>query len=647
MKPLTIIDAMSDTELFGKDFTSRRDTGSWEAWKAFLATLYGLPVSASRAEVVRACTGLETAPDEPVREAFVVCGRRSGKSRTASLIAVFEAAFVDHRAHLAPGETAVVGLIARDRSQARVLFRYVKGLLKRPMLARLVVRETATEIELNTNASIEIMTAGQNVRGYTMAAAVCDEIAYWPSSELCAEPDREVLSALRPALTLGGKLICVSTPYRQVGVLYEAFRQFYGQSGPTLVWRGTTEQMNPLFDRGTIEREIARDPEAGRSEWLAEWRSDLQSHIPRELVDRAMVPGRHELPPRMGVSYLGYCDPSGGRHDAMTLAIAHQEGSCTVLDRLEAALPPFSPDAVVKDFAAVLKPYGLSAVHGDRYAAAWSEERFRAHGVAYLASERTTSEHFVAFLPLLTSNTVELLDHGQLRHERARCARAARLHRGSASVRSPAAVDDRARRRQRGACRDGGRARRGVRRGRRAARAVAARLQRALRDRENHGAGAASGVSAAPGRRLRTRRPRRASQGSAAPSSSGRFSPTSASRPRCLRPGHRRPTCSAGVESRPPGSGCVRPRASGARARPVDHPNPGLTPQGTAPGTQPADHALAHRLRIVPAVPLGRLLVHVLEADPAAVTPTATMRIETSAAVSAPTSFCLVEAARR
>jgi len=171
-----------------------RDTsGSWDAWKAFLATAYNIPVSVPRAEVVRTCTGLAGAPGEPIREAFVVSGRRSGKSRVASLIAVYEAAFVDHRERLAPGETAVVGLIARDRSQARVLFRYVKGLLKRPMLARLVVRETATEIELNTNASIEIMTAGQNVRGYTMAAAVCDEIAYWPSSELCAEPDREVL----------------------------------------------------------------------------------------------------------------------------------------------------------------------------------------------------------------------------------------------------------------------------------------------------------------------------------------------------------------------------------------------------------------------------------------------------------------------
>jgi plastocyanin len=61
MTPLTIIDAMSDPQLFGKDFTSRgwrqavdgvrgRDAaGSWSAWKAFLAVLYGLPVSPTAA----------------------------------------------------------------------------------------------------------------------------------------------------------------------------------------------------------------------------------------------------------------------------------------------------------------------------------------------------------------------------------------------------------------------------------------------------------------------------------------------------------------------------------------------------------------------------------------------------------------------
>jgi hypothetical protein len=73
---------------------------------------------------------------------------------------------------------------------------------------------------------------------------------------------------------------------------------------------------------------------------------------------------------------------------------------------------------------------------------------------------------------------------------------------GSTAVRPPPALDDRARRSQRGASRDGGRARGGVRRGRREARAVPARLPRTVRDRENHGAGAASGVPASPGRRL-------------------------------------------------------------------------------------------------------------------------------------------------
>jgi putative transposase len=75
-------------------------------------------------------------------------------------------------------------------------------------------------------------------------------------------------------------------------------------------------------------------------------------------------------------------------------------------------------------------------------------------------------------------------------------ARAARLHRGSAAARPAAALDDRARCPQRGACRDGGRARRVVHRGRREARAAGARLQRALRDRANHGAGC--GIPAAP-----------------------------------------------------------------------------------------------------------------------------------------------------
>jgi hypothetical protein len=45
-----------------------------------VAALFGLPMSETEAEVFRVCTGRSALPDQPFREAWMVCGRRSGKS---------------------------------------------------------------------------------------------------------------------------------------------------------------------------------------------------------------------------------------------------------------------------------------------------------------------------------------------------------------------------------------------------------------------------------------------------------------------------------------------------------------------------------------------------------------------------------------
>ena len=47
------------------------------------------------------------------------------------------------------------------------------------------------------------------------------------------------------------------------------------------------------------------------------------------------------------------------------------------------ARPPFSPDAVVHGFAALLKSYRVGRVTGDRYAGEFPRELFRRHGIAY------------------------------------------------------------------------------------------------------------------------------------------------------------------------------------------------------------------------------------------------------------------------
>ena len=73
----------------------------------------------------------------------------------------------------------------QDRKAARAIFRFVKGLLHGvPMLRRMIERETADTFDLNNRVSIEIHVASfRSSRGYSIVAALCDEIAFWRSEE--------------------------------------------------------------------------------------------------------------------------------------------------------------------------------------------------------------------------------------------------------------------------------------------------------------------------------------------------------------------------------------------------------------------------------------------------------------------------------
>jgi hypothetical protein len=99
----------------------------------------------------------------------------------------------------------------------------------------------------------------------------------------------------------------------------------------------------------------------------------------------------------------------------MTLAIAHRDKEGTaILDLLREVRPPFSPDTVVKDFATVLKSYGISDVTGDNYAGEWPKERFVVHGIQYRPSQKSRSEIYLEFLPMLNSQRTKLLDNKKL-----------------------------------------------------------------------------------------------------------------------------------------------------------------------------------------------------------------------------------------
>ena len=344
-------------------------------------------------------------------------GRRSGKTFTASLIAVFLACFRDYRPHLSPGERAMVLCIANDRDQAAILVRYMRAFLAGvPMLAAMIERETADTIELSNRVTIAVGTCSYRaVRGVTLAAAVLDEIAFWRVDG--ANPAREVLTALRPAMATipSALLLAISTPYSKAGALYEALRDHHGVDGSsTLTWRATSLEMNATLPAAVIDRARLQDAAAAASEWDAEFRSDLSSFLDPELIAACVESGIRERPPAAGVDYLAAVDPSGGGADAFTVAIAHAEAgtdpACIVLD-LCRGWRTANVEIVVAEIAEHCRRYGVGTVTGDRYSAEWVVSAFRRHGISYESAGWNRSEVYIELHPLIATGRAVLLDH--------------------------------------------------------------------------------------------------------------------------------------------------------------------------------------------------------------------------------------------
>lgn len=413
MAKVTIKDAMTDPALFGGQFGG----DSFTAWRALLAGFYGLDLSDDDAAIWKEVTGRDYTAGILFAELWLAIGRRGGKSQVAALLAIFEALFNDHRDKLSPGEVATVMVIAADRKQARAVMRYIGGLVnENPMLRRMVVRDNSEQIEFNNRATIEITTAShRSVRGYTLAAVIADEIAFWHQDG--ANPDKEIIAALRPALaTLDGKLIALSSPYAKRGALWDAHKRHYASDHPRiLVAKAPTRTMNPTLPQEVVDQALADDRDAAQAEYMAEFRGDISTFLDAELIAQCARPRPLELPPVRGVTYHAFVDPAGGGADEFTLAIGHQERDATIIDLVRGLRG--SPAQIVQEYATILRKYGISTVKGDRYAGRWPRDEFARFNVRYDVSEQDRSGLYLEFLAALNSGRVELPPDDKLQRQ--------------------------------------------------------------------------------------------------------------------------------------------------------------------------------------------------------------------------------------
>jgi hypothetical protein len=406
---MNIIEAIHNEQLFKNCF---RDLSTWKAWLTLLKALFALPMNEEDLELYRRCTGRNKPPRKQFKELWAVVARRGGKSFISAIVAVFLALFVDYKKYLAPGERDVVLVIAADRSQAQTILSYAKGILNIiAVFKQYIQTELKESIELSNGISIEVASCSFRLtRGRTLVCAIFDEVAFWRVEG--ANPDKEILAAVRPAMATipNSILIVISSPYARYGILYETYQDYFGkEDDEILVWHADTRTMNPTIPQEFIDRETRKDPNAARSEYEGLFREDVETFLDPEIIKAcATIPGT--LSYQAHSVYQAFCDPSGGRADAFTLAIGSfkYEEKKFAVDLLKAWDPPFNPSEVVREIKDILLGYRINRITGDRYAASWVSEAFEKEGINYSQCEKTKSALYLAFEGYINTGQVDL-----------------------------------------------------------------------------------------------------------------------------------------------------------------------------------------------------------------------------------------------
>ena len=417
MKPkISFREAICDPQLLGHCLVGP----SWRAWRTLLIGAFGEPlIDQEELDLFARMTGGREPPLQRVEELVAIIGRRGGKSAADAAAAAYITTCVDFSDVLARGETGVCLIISPDVRQSSVMLNYARAAIEgSPLLSQQITNMTSDTIELG-NLSIETRAAStKRLRGPSYVGIFCDEVAFLPS-DTSVNPDSEILNSVRPGLaTTNGMLVLISSPYSKKGVLWDAYNRHFGPAGDKLVLvaKGASRDFNPTLSPSIVARALERDPASARAEFLGEFRTDISSLVPLEVIMRCVSKGVLERPPVPGMAYQCFVDMSGGQQDSAALCVGHAEPGreTIVIDCLREIRAPHSPEAACAEFAAAMKTYGLVTAISDRYAASWPVEQFSRMGVILRPEAAPKSQLYQDLLASLNSGRLELLDSERL-----------------------------------------------------------------------------------------------------------------------------------------------------------------------------------------------------------------------------------------
>jgi hypothetical protein len=365
----------------------------------------------------------------------------------SSFILLYEILFGGHLAHAMPGMPVIVPYVAQDLATAKNNMKYVSILAqKNPRLAKEIITDTRDSITFRNGITVEPSPPTiKSGRGISVPILVMDEVAFWYKTADNANPDYEVLNSFANAQAQfpHGKILMISTPYTEEGLLWEHCRagtdgQFLlpedrGQYKDCLVLSASTASMeNPKISRKALERIYARDPEIFVRESLAKFVSSQSNFIPGALVDSCTdknikVRRRHEVE-RSGLrpNYVAVMDPAF-RNDDFAFSIGHMdEKGFVIQDFLQVWSPDkkaniqLKPDVILVQVGQFLKEWGLNIVYSDQHHMDSLQSMAMQMGfsiVQHTFSSKSKAAIYDSLNKLLQTRRIKLLDVPEIRQQ--------------------------------------------------------------------------------------------------------------------------------------------------------------------------------------------------------------------------------------
>lgn len=316
----------------------------------------------------------------PPFEVLLLSGIRTGKSMWASCLASRNALTCD-TSRVSPGDLVRSSVLSLTRDLAEPTVAHLKAPFVGSKVLRPFVVGTPTSEGLTVRqpggTKVEICVASGSRAGGSLVArwsagVVWDEMARMVGKDEGVVNFVHSREAVVGRLLPGAQLISISSPWAPSGPAFDMFTDNFGKpSRDLVVIRARADYLNPYYwTSGRIADLERRDPQAYRTDFLAEFADGSSNLITAETMDRCCREDGADLPPWPGCEYVAAMDPAT-KGNAWTFVIAtKRDGKKFVVCHRQWTPPKGSSlnaKNTLREIALLCSKYGVDTVVSDQW----------------------------------------------------------------------------------------------------------------------------------------------------------------------------------------------------------------------------------------------------------------------------------------